>query len=44
MRCRHHNCSRVSVRSVSRALQTREGCAPLYETATEFICAKERAR
>jgi hypothetical protein len=34
MRCRCHNCSRVSVRRVSRALQTRQGCASRSEAAT----------
>ena len=44
MRCRYHNSSRVSVRRVSRALQTREGCAPQDEAATEFTCGRERMR
>ena len=54
MRCRCHNCSRVSVRRVSRALQTREGGvshppsrsfgAASSEVTTEVSLNKERRR
>ena len=37
-------CSRVSVRRVSRALQTRGGCASQSEVATVSACGKERPR
>ena len=38
------NCSRVSVRRVRRALQTREGCASHSEAATEFAYGRESTR
>jgi hypothetical protein len=41
LRC---NCSRVSVRRVSRALQTREFCASHSEAATASPFGKERTR
>jgi hypothetical protein len=44
MRCRCHSCSRVSVRRVSRALQTRQGCASRSEAATVSSRGKERTR
>ena len=44
MRCRCHNCSRVSVRRVSRVLQTRQGCASHSEAATVSARPKERTR
>ena len=37
-------CSRVSVRRVSRALQTPQGCASHSEAATVSARGKERAR
>jgi hypothetical protein len=38
------NCNRVSVRRVSRELQTRQGCASHSEATTAFLTKKERAR
>lgn len=37
-------CSRVSVRRVSRGLQTRQGCASRSEAATVSSRGKERTR
>jgi len=38
------NCSRVSVRRVSRALQKFQGCASHSEAATSVPMRKERTR
>jgi hypothetical protein len=38
------NCSRVSVRRVSRAVQKFQGCASHSETATAVPIRKERTR
>jgi len=38
------NCSRVSVRRVSRALQTRDCCASQSKAATASPFGKERTR
>ena len=40
----HSTCSRVSVRRVSRALQTPECCASHSEAATAASMKEERAR
>lgn len=44
MKFRCHNSNRVSVRRVSRALQTRDCRASHSEAATEFACGRERTR
>lgn len=38
------NCSRVSVRRVSHALQKFQGCASYSEATTAFLMKKERTR
>ena len=44
MRRQRYNCSRVSVRRVSLALRTPQGCASHSEAATVSAQGKERTR